>query len=610
MNQLEEVVKTLKSLVGEGVEAALKYLEKILSPDSARFNDYIQIKSRYNSLQRELLLGTIDHSTYDQARNAISNALLILTDDLLLADLRSEAKAAAAADKRGDILYHIPDEMQLNREEKCSVRVAWIRENLLRDWQNSAVDVVKDIRVSEIMGVELLNVDERNPFLIRTLSEKVQFVDKDDFTEWIFYIKPVIAGEFTLALRVSVIEMINNKEYKKDIVLEEKIVVRTQELPPADETAFKTAQETLVLGAASAPQSPAAPAAPSTMPGSPPPPKVRPPAPPAPQGTRGLGEPLPSPHPPSPRSVSRLLAFALVATGTLAAAGLFGWRHFEQERLWNATLRCGRPLCLRGYLERYPDGRHSAEALQMLSDTLVVTPDTTVSTPPVGVVDTPRVQDTAVAEPLDIQDEMPAPAPPPPAKSTKPPAKPPAKTPQKNKPTPARPAPSAPQPLGPPPPPSGLVTKPIQNDPDLRGKVFYFTVPEFGVVKQGRAQIDLQFLKFNEFREVLVILTGTNIGELKPEQPVELVTASGRAYRAGVLYVSALPSKKNRYKAYFKLTGANLEGLASEVFSAIRITEPASGQTRAYAVRADGQRLMKTRAEAALKQIAEKTAKN
>ena len=64
MNRLEEIVKTLKSFIAEGVEAALEYLEKVLDHKSLQYNDYIQIKSRYNSLQRELLLGVIDHSTY------------------------------------------------------------------------------------------------------------------------------------------------------------------------------------------------------------------------------------------------------------------------------------------------------------------------------------------------------------------------------------------------------------------------------------------------------------------------------------------------------------------------------------------------------------------
>ena len=248
MSRLASVVAELKSNIADSVEAALKFLEKTLNPNSSRYNDYIQIKSRFNSLQRELLLGGISNEDFNKTRNNISAALLLLADDLREDDLATETKPTpAAGPKRGELLYHIPDLMEMGREEKCTVRIAWVLDQLLRDWDKKEADVVKNIRISDVMQVELLNAEAGNPFEIRSLSEKVQFIDQYDFTEWIFYVKPVMEGQFTLALRVSVIEMINDREYKKDIVLEEEVLVKT-EAPPAATTSFKKAPDGMALG--------------------------------------------------------------------------------------------------------------------------------------------------------------------------------------------------------------------------------------------------------------------------------------------------------------------------------------------------------------------------
>lgn len=248
MSRLASIVAELKSNIADSVEAALKFLEKTLNPSSSRYNDYIQIKSRFNSLQRELLLGGISNEEFNKTRNNISAALLLLADDLREDDLAAESKPTpAGGPKRGELLYNIPDLMETGREEKCTVRIAWVLDQLLRDWEKKEADVVKNIRISDVMSVELLNAEAGNPFEIRSLSEKVQFIDQYDFTEWIFYVKPIMEGQFKLALRVSVIEMINDKEYKKDIVLEEEVLVKT-EAPAAAAKGFKKAPDGIALG--------------------------------------------------------------------------------------------------------------------------------------------------------------------------------------------------------------------------------------------------------------------------------------------------------------------------------------------------------------------------
>jgi hypothetical protein len=254
MSNLAETVQTLKNRIAQGAEPALKYLEELLAPASPHYNTMIQLKARYHTCQRALLLGTIEHEEFERTCSSISQALLVIADELLPEDLRAEAVPAAPAEgKRGEILYHIPDAMQLEQERKCLVRIAWNRATLQRDWKPSDQDVTRSIRISEIMAVQLLNADESGPFAIRTLSETVQFVEREDFTEWVFYVRPLRAGRFPLLLRVSVIEVIREKEYKKDIILEEEITVVAEAVPEPVATPFKAAGAGLLVGGEGSP---------------------------------------------------------------------------------------------------------------------------------------------------------------------------------------------------------------------------------------------------------------------------------------------------------------------------------------------------------------------
>ncbi len=363
MDSFTTLIQQFKNSVIEGLEAALKCLEQLLSPQSDNYNDLVLLKGRYGAMQRDLLLGMVAPEMYEQQRNSLSHALLVLADMLQPNDLKPELlgkpSAAAASAKRGEILYYIPGRMQIDRESRCAVRVAWVLEQLYDNWQTQPGEVQRDIRIAEIMGVELINVAEEQPFSIRSLSETVQFLDCNECTEWIFYVKPKITGEFSLALRVSVIEVIRDREYKKDIVLEERIQVATDAEEPDSGETFQKADAPVVfgeipaLGASKADAAPAAemdareaysevkaapsrsaatvspPAAPASAASSsdsmPPPPAPPKPAAPSPV----VSATTQAPAAPAPRSSSpmRLLApLALVAVALSGAlwVGLFG----------------------------------------------------------------------------------------------------------------------------------------------------------------------------------------------------------------------------------------------------------------------------------------------
>lgn len=578
MNRLEEIVKTLKLYIAEGVEAALEYLEKVLDHNSIQYNDYIQIKSRYNSLQRELLLGVIDHSSYDIARNNISKAILLLAEEIKEDDLIPEGGAQEdKEDKYGEVLYRVPDLMQLNHEEKCTVRIAFVMEQLMRDWEKKEVDVIKSIRVSEIMAVSLLNVDESDPpFSIRTFSETVQFLDKEDFTEWIFYVKPVKTGRFPLILRVSVIEMINNKEYKKDIVLEEEITVQAEEVPPVGEDTFKTAATGIVLSNGPVPAAEAAAPAAQVQEA----------------GKKGL-----------PRVVAGLLT-----TAAIAAAGFFGVQYYQQEQSWKNAAADGNPDGYKRYLEQYPNGRHKEEA-QIMIDSLM-RPDSVPGTIPPPAVE-PEKTDTSV------QVEQPGPTPEesvvkqlPQTPATKP-AKPRGKQPsgnnkpggKKEKPTP--PAPKTNTPVGPNAAPKPELPPPAAV-PLLRGSNFYFKVPRFSIVETEKQNLDLRFYQFNQYREVLAVLGGQGDAKFKPGIRLAFVPEKGDAIFAELKYVASIPEAQNRQEGYFTVSGDDLTRLSKEKFKSIRLIEAGNPTLKVFNLTRSGSKNVNRRAEDALKQLDEK----
>lgn len=557
MSRLATLVQDLKSLIGEGIEPALKFLEQILSPGSDNYNDFIQIKGRYNSLQRELLLGTLDQATYEKARGGISQSLLILADTLKEDDLKSEAGTSApSSEKRGEILYRIPDRMQVGHEEKCIVRLAWLMDQLLRDWEKSETDVVKNIRMAEVMGVVLLNVDEKNPFAIRTVTEPVQFVDKDDYTEWLFYVKPLIVGSFPLLLRVSVIEMINGKEYKKDIVLEEQIMVVNEEVPPAEN--FKKADESLVAGStegarAASPESPAEEGDTSV--------KVK-------------------------RNAGKWLGIAL-STVALATIGVFvGLPYYREEQAWRGAVKGGQKRDYEIFLSQYPDGRHRQDALDSLLRFQTVAPDTLPSAP----VEPPPVDtDTTPATP--VEDNKPAPSPTSPQTQHRPR---PAPTPAPNNPTP-RPTPVPPRPANP-----GPSTSPI---PVLSGQVTPFDMSPFSVVNDPATTIEIKFMEYNEKGQARATVFFKGKWTLKQGQEVTFLMDKGRQVKTRLAYVAQSANKSEGATGYFFMEKKDLELLADRGVNSIRFQDFKNPGLNGYNLSDGGRRELRQKAKRAYQKM-------
>ncbi len=240
MNRIPEVKAAIKNLIGQGIDQAIRRLEEILSPASPLFNTYIQLKSRYSAYLSAVMLGTVSQKELDEQYAKLSHTLILLTDGIQDSDLNPETNTVPSANtsRRGELLYHIPRQMQKKCEYRCTVRLAYLKDLLYEDWKNHHKDIQKSIRIAEVMSVELINLDEKEPFSIRSLHNSVQFLAENDFTEWLFFVRPKKIGEFSLALRISIIEVRDGREVKKDIVLEQRVIVVTESAEQEDTLGF------------------------------------------------------------------------------------------------------------------------------------------------------------------------------------------------------------------------------------------------------------------------------------------------------------------------------------------------------------------------------------
>ncbi len=147
--------------------------------------------------------------------------------------------------KEGRVLYHIPTLMQLDRWTRCTVRLAW-EEIYLRDGLKIPKEElqIESIRLADVMQVALTEGRNGGNFEIKALNNEEQFIIEDDFTEWLYDVRPLALGSFTLILRITLIHIIQGQERKKDIVLEREVTTET--LAPIPMPRFETAEGGLV----------------------------------------------------------------------------------------------------------------------------------------------------------------------------------------------------------------------------------------------------------------------------------------------------------------------------------------------------------------------------
>jgi hypothetical protein len=227
MSTFQDKIFYLKNLIPEdGVGEVLQRLKIMLSHNTYRLNDIIQFETRLSKLNKDYNFQFIIKEDYDRSLSLMTKSLIDFLDELTPEDLEIQTdKKAKKKKNQGYLLQHIPSEMQLLKRTKCTLRLAFLEEELLENYKMTDDTVIKSIRIAEVMEVELQDRNEEPAFEITTPNSKEQFVDEDYYSEWIFYVKPIRGGEHQLTLVVSVLEEVRGKERRRDVILEEVVTI-------------------------------------------------------------------------------------------------------------------------------------------------------------------------------------------------------------------------------------------------------------------------------------------------------------------------------------------------------------------------------------------------
>lgn len=121
----------------------------------------------------------------------------------------------------GQILYSVPDTMQVAKNYRVVVRISSCQKNVEIEENISGRVVRKSIKTSARMEVELVDPDG-NAFQIKPITKQKQVVDSS-YTEWIWNVSPKKPGDNKLDLVVSIII----GDDVKQTVLSDRIWVRS-----------------------------------------------------------------------------------------------------------------------------------------------------------------------------------------------------------------------------------------------------------------------------------------------------------------------------------------------------------------------------------------------
>lgn len=215
--KLKEEIRELiaKDKTEEAINIFIKWAE---TNDTDLNNNLLLLKARLNTLKRNENLGLSSFSDANRERAQITNAVLGL-----LEEITEKPPLSTKPKNQGRLLLNMPNLMYVGRDSRCIIRIAHNDEILLKELKQDDNMVIQDIRITEVMAVELVDMNETPAFSIRTMTEKEQFIPADDYTQWLFMVSALAEGKYRLMIKVGVIEVVDSKERKRDIVLEKEI---------------------------------------------------------------------------------------------------------------------------------------------------------------------------------------------------------------------------------------------------------------------------------------------------------------------------------------------------------------------------------------------------
>lgn len=240
-----------------GIIHYLKYWDEKIKELNARVKELDNLADT-RKVQEDINLYTDIRGAIDNLASRLSNMNTLTLEIMranhykpLIEGLLIQSKQASQiltpislTKKQGKVLYHIPGMMQVGKWTRCTIRLAW-EEILLSEGLKIPEEeqVIESIRLGNVMQVSLEEGRGGQNFDIKNLNNTEQLIFEDDFTEWLFDVKAKSEGTFTLILRITLVQIIEGYERKKDIVLERN--VKTEAFVPEALAKFETAEDGL-----------------------------------------------------------------------------------------------------------------------------------------------------------------------------------------------------------------------------------------------------------------------------------------------------------------------------------------------------------------------------
>ncbi|MBK7338810.1 MAG: hypothetical protein IPJ00_22935 [Saprospirales bacterium] len=185
LNELKPGIKDI--LIEQGLRPALQRLKAAVPEGSKAYNELILLEADLKDANLKMVRGSISQEDLDVKYNQLRERFLILLESLEDSDL--ESAAGGKEPKHGSLLYQIPGRMELEKEARCRVRIAYDEAALLENIELTRDTRIKDVRIAEVMEVELIDPAENPAFSIRTFNRTEQFIEREEYTEWLFFVK-------------------------------------------------------------------------------------------------------------------------------------------------------------------------------------------------------------------------------------------------------------------------------------------------------------------------------------------------------------------------------------------------------------------------------------
>ncbi len=240
---IQELITDVQTFIGDGkTDAAFDILVKnvpTLYPKGMM--DLMLLKSRYSQAHFDFdLRGVITKDEYDARVSQINYAILEFIENMANPSATQTPQTTPTQNttvksNTGKLLHNIPSKMALRRDTRCTVRIAYDEITVAKDFAKTDDTVVQDVRIAEVMNVELVDFNDPPCFTIRSMTENEQFLESNEYTQWLFLVKAIQEGTHPLTIKVAVLEVINGKERSRDIVLEKEVFISAteQEIPEA-----------------------------------------------------------------------------------------------------------------------------------------------------------------------------------------------------------------------------------------------------------------------------------------------------------------------------------------------------------------------------------------